>query len=67
VLAANLENQADFELMRYSDNAGREALRRSQVFRQAARNAAAEARTLASAPKTPPAITTTSTSPASNK
>ncbi|NIM05825.1 MAG: tetratricopeptide repeat protein [Armatimonadetes bacterium] len=47
VLAANLLNHSDFEAYRYGRSDGSEYLRRAQLFRHAAREAAAEARSLA--------------------
>jgi len=55
VLAAALLNHSDFEAYRYAQDEGQEYLRRAQLFRQAAREAADEARNFANL--TPPAGT----------
>lgn len=47
VLAVNLLNHSDFEAYRYAQNEGQDYLRRAQLFRQTAREAATEARSFA--------------------
>ena len=53
VLAANLLNHSDFEALRYAQNEGADFLRRAQLFRQAAHEAAIEAQNFANTPAAP--------------